>query len=300
MLVNASTLGGIFTNFRAVYADSFETFQAEQTALGMMVQTIDSQTREEDLAWIGAVPRMREWIGDRQPADLAAESFSVKPRDFEASIKVLRNDIEDDRLNIYKPKIQDLAREAAQHPLSLACDVLNAANSTLCYDGQYLCDTDHPQVAGMAAFSNKGTSALTYATAKATRLAMRKFADEEGRYLGVMPTHIVCGPDLADTAEELVSSQYKPDSTVANGEPNVLRGLKVLVLPYITGTKWFMVDTTKNVKPLVRVNRKAPEFTAADDPTDASIFMRKEFYYGVDGRYDVVPGWPQAIYGQFP
>jgi len=300
MLVNASTLGGIFTNFRATYVDSFESFQAEQTALGMLVQTIDSQTREEDLAWIGAVPRMREWIGDRQPADLAAESFSVRPRDFEASIKVLRNDIEDDRLNIYKPKIQDLAREAASHPLSLACDVLNAANSTLCYDGQYLCDTDHPAVAGMAAFSNKGTSSLTYANAKATRLAMRKFADEKGRYLGVNPGHLVVGPDLADTAEEITGSAYKPDSTVANSEPNVLRGLKVLMLPYITGSKWFMADTSLSVKPLVRINRKAPEFVAADDPSDATLFMRKEFYYGVDGRYDVVPGWPQAIYGQFP
>lgn len=299
MEMNKAAHAGLTTNFRFIYTQEFDASTPE---VAPFVDEYTSTNAKEDMAWISGIPTMREWIGDRQPRDVVDSSFSVTFRKYEASIKVKADDIRDDNVGKYTPLIRGLAREAAHHMDRLVADLIDAAGTTLCYDGQPLVDDSHPAYGGFAAFDNKGTTALTAdatgaAAISAGKIAMSSYKDDKGRKLGLKATHLVVPAELEDIARALVESPYKIDAVTTN-TPNPNRNLKVIVLPLLgDATNWYLVDSNAVVKPVIRIVRKAPVFTAADNPSDVDIFMKDEWYYGVDSRLAVVPGFPQAIYG---
>ena len=50
------------------------------------------------------------------------------------------------------------------------------------------------------------------------------------------------------------------------------------------GTPWFLLDTTRAVKPLIWQTRKAFNLVRMDAETDEHVFSAGQFRYGVDGR----------------
>lgn len=64
-----------------------------------------------------------------------------------------------------------------------------------------------------------------------------------------------------------------------------------------SGTPWFLLCTTRPLKPIIYQERKAPVFTAKDRETDDNVFERNEFVYGVDMRCNVGYGLPQLAWG---
>jgi phage major head subunit gpT-like protein len=64
-----------------------------------------------------------------------------------------------------------------------------------------------------------------------------------------------------------------------------------------SGTPWFLLDTSKVLKPLVWQLRKSGQFVALDNPTDENVFNRKEFQYGWDGRGNAGYGFWQFSWG---
>ena len=64
-----------------------------------------------------------------------------------------------------------------------------------------------------------------------------------------------------------------------------------------SSTPWFLLDTTKPIKPLIYQLRRAYEFVAMDDPKDDNVFSKKQFLYGVDGRGAAGYGLWQMAFG---
>ncbi len=62
-----------------------------------------------------------------------------------------------------------------------------------------------------------------------------------------------------------------------------------------TGTAWFLLDTTRMIKPFIFQRRRDYEFVRLDRPDDANVFEKKQFLYGVDGRMNAGYGlWQLA------
>jgi phage major head subunit gpT-like protein len=62
------------------------------------------------------------------------------------------------------------------------------------------------------------------------------------------------------------------------------------------GTAWYLMCTTRALKPLIWQPRQSFDLNALDKPTDPNVFMRKQFIYGVDGRGNAGFGfWQMAI-----
>lgn len=77
------------------------------------------------------------------------------------------------------------------------------------------------------AFASKQT--LDATNVKATLTAMASQKDDDGTPLGVMGTHFVCSPALAEAANDLFNKE-----NLAGGEANTLRGrLQVVVSPWL-------------------------------------------------------------------
>ncbi len=141
MILNAANLSILNQSFSAAFQLGLG---GAQPMWGQIATLVPSTTAEQKYAWLGKFTKFREWIGERQYQNLAQHDYAVKNKTWENTVTVTRDEIEDDHYGIYKPVIQQLGQDAAEHPDELVFSLLKAAFSTPCYDGQYFFDTDHP------------------------------------------------------------------------------------------------------------------------------------------------------------
>jgi phage major head subunit gpT-like protein len=64
-----------------------------------------------------------------------------------------------------------------------------------------------------------------------------------------------------------------------------------------SGTPWFLMDTTRALKPIIYQERKKPEFVPKDRLNDDNVFTNREFQYGSDHRCNVGYGFWQFAWG---
>lgn len=296
MLVNAQNLTAVFINLKTIFNKAFEAAPSQWQRTTMLVPSGSSQN---DYAWLSRFPRMRKWLGDKVIKSLAAFKYTIVNDDWETTIEVDRNDIEDDQIGIYAPMAQEAGFSSKQLPDEIDADLKNGAFTGLCYDGQYFYDTDHP-VAG-ASVSNKGTAALSAATTAAAaasygaaRTAIMSITDDEGRPLALIPDVLEVPPALEATARLICESDKLTDQS-----PNPWKGTaEVLVNPRLTSsTSWFLHVTNRPLKPYVFQQRKAPVFVSQTDMNADNVFMRKNYLFGAEARCAGGYGLWQMSYG---
>jgi len=285
MLVNKAAIAAVFLTLKTTFNNAFEATPAQWQKTAMLVPSGSSQN---DYTWLSAFPKMRKWIGDKVLKSLEAFKYTVVNDDFEATVGVNRNDIEDDNLGIYAPQAQMAGYSAKQLPDEIVADLKNNAFASVCYDGQYFYDDDHPVGEAKVSVSNKGTvvlsgatQALAVASYGVARTAIMSFKDDDGRPLGLVPNVLEVPPALELQGKRLVAMEKLADDT-----PNPYFGTAELVVnPRLTSTTaWFLHCTQMPVKPFVYQERKAPVFVEQTDAQTDNVFMRKTFRFGAEAR----------------
>lgn len=224
MLITAAVLNALRTGFQTSFQRGFDS---EASIYEQIATTVPSSTKSNTYGWLGQWPDMREWVGDRLLKSMQEHGYSITNKDWESTVEVDRNDVEDDNLGMYTPMFEASGQAARRKPDQLVFSLLKAGEATLCYDGQNYFDTDHPVAAEV-----DGTGAVV---------------------------------------------------TVSNVQAGA-------------AAPWYLLDTSRPLKPLIFQNRKAPQFTAMDTATDENVFMRKKFRYGVDSRSNVGFGFWQMAF----
>lgn len=105
---------------------------------------VPSSSAANFYGWLKDLPGIAEWVGERQLAELGKHGYSITNKTFESSIKVKRDDVDDDQIGMYSVIAQNYGRQVALFPDQLSFPLLVAGFSTLCFDGQNYFDTDHP------------------------------------------------------------------------------------------------------------------------------------------------------------
>ena len=296
MIVNKANLEAVFLNLKTIFNKAFEAAPSLWEKTTMLVPSGSSQNNYN---WLSQFPRMRKWIGDKVLKQFEAFKYAIVNDDWEATVEVKRNDIDDDTLGIYAPRAQSAGYSAKQLPDEIDADLKNDAFAALCYDGQYFYDTDHP-VAG-ASVSNTGTAALSNATQAAAaasygaaRTAIMEFKDDEGRPLALVPDVLEVPPALEAVGRMLLENDKLADDT-----PNPYKGTaKLLVNPRLTSrTAWFLHVTSMPVKPFIYQERKKPVFVQQTMPDSDDVFMRATFKFGAEARCAGGYGFWQMSYG---
>lgn len=154
MIINQANLTGIYKSFSTIFNQAFDAAPSQRDLVAM---TVPSAGKSVDYKWLGDFPMMREWLGDRVIKDLSAFHYEIINKSYEATIEVDRDDIRDDQVGVYTPMIQGLGNGAKVHPDILVFALLAAGFSTVCFDGQYFFDDDHP--VGSGSVSNDGGGA---------------------------------------------------------------------------------------------------------------------------------------------
>jgi phage major head subunit gpT-like protein len=269
-----------------------------------LASEVPSNTEQNVYGWIGKLPKMREWLGERYMNNPAARSYTIVNKTYEDTIKIPREKFEDDQYGIYMPAIELLGQEAKVLPDRLIANLLDTgdAAASIGFDGQSFFSANHPtdpDNAASAVQSNLVTaSPLTAANVQKVYAQMRNFTGEDGLPLGIRPTHLVVSPAHELDAGQLCEMEFIAPAGAQFGlnaasvvQSNVLKGkLKPLVVEWLdqsTANKkdtWYLIDASKPVKPFIWQMRRPLASTYLNNLTDANVFLRKEFIYGVDER----------------
>lgn len=302
LLVNKDTLSNIFTGLKTIFNNALKAMPGSWQTTAMEVPSTGAG---EDYAWLSRFPKMRKWVGDKFVKALEAGKYYKKNEDWETTIAVSRNDIDDDRLGIYNTQALSAGESAGELRDIIVDDLKNGAFANECMDGQYFYDTDHPlkNSDGVASsVSNKGTAALVatnLAAAKASygaaREAIMGFTDSEGMPLRLIPDVLEVPPALEAVAKILCEADKLQDNS-----PNPYKGTaKVLVNPALSSaTAWMLHVTSKqSIKPFIIQMRKAPVFVSQTSMENDEVFNRAEFKFGAEARATGVYGFWQLSYG---
>ena len=159
MIINRANLDTLFASYNAAFRQGLVGMQADSQFM-TVAMTVRSGTSEEVYPWLGKIPGLKEWIGERVVENLQSHGFTIRNKDYEDTISVDRNQIEDDQYGVYSTMFTALGEAVAAHPDELVWPLLKAGFTTACYDGQNFFDTDHP-VLNVGTVSNTGGGAGT-------------------------------------------------------------------------------------------------------------------------------------------
>lgn len=142
MIVNRENLAGLRTGYSAAMQRGIAGVAAAQR--DRVSTRVPASQKSQTYGWLGELPEVREWIGPRVVQNLAEHDYTIKEKAWELTVGVDKDDIETDNLGHYALKFEAIGRSTVTKPERLVWDLFKAGFSTLCYDGQYYFDTDHP------------------------------------------------------------------------------------------------------------------------------------------------------------
>lgn len=221
----------------------------------------------EKYGWIGNMPGMREWLGERQFSELRSANFVLENKHWESSLAIKKTDLADDNLGQYGPVLEQLGIEAAHHPDELWFSVLEQGESTACFDGQFFFDTDH--VWGNSGSQSNDITSTVVSTSAPTvaeiKTAIRKmvrsmlaFKNDQGKLynrptVGRLNDLTLLVPlALRDLVYDALESELISNSSnVVVDRPNIVSS------PYLTSdVKLYLFKTGEAVKPFVFQRRE--------------------------------------------
>ena len=290
MEITQSNISGLTTGYKVAFNKQLED---TKIVYEQFTTKIQSQTKYEDYPFLGQMPGMKEWIGDREIQNFESNNYIVANKSYEDTIAINRDDIEDDQYGKYKPVIQGFADAAARLPQELTVKAMIGGFANKCYDGKAFFATDHKM--GKNVYSNRSTEKLSRIAFRRGRTAMRSLVGDKGRALGIVPDLLVVSP-----TNEYVGREILEEDRLENGASNPDKGLaRLLVLDELATDPdvWFLFCTGKFLKPMIYQERKKPTFTYLTGDKDLNVFMSNKYIYGADARGAAAYGFPQMAYG---
>lgn len=175
-----------------------------------------------------------------------------------AEVTMSREYIADQKYGEIEDLTRDVGRGGRVRVEENCISVLDGAFTTVCYDGQFLIDSDHPYgKTGLAGTqTNITTGPLSDATVKAGINLFNDIRDEAGKRVKMSPFNLITHQNNQWTVATIFNSTLR--SGTANNDTNPLPKLKFSYSTYLASqTAWFM--QAKQHK-LIHFYREKPEF----------------------------------------
>ena len=298
----------------AAYVGYHKTFHDrldKTTGIAQMVATIvETDELIDRQVWLSGNPKMRRWEGDKVLHRYRSESHPIVTAPHEASVEIPKQAIENDKLGLYRPRIDSLPDSFQWGLDELAIVMLCAGIQGIAlgstYDGQNLIDTDHTALSvGGTSQSNKVTGALSATTYNLAWTRLLGLVDENGIPVNVAGKRmkLVVGPANREAARDIIDQQ-----TQANGEQNMDRGTAdLIVTPWIragtvivngvsvtmTGLEWFLIPEGSSAI-LIHVKQR-PVFLSVEE--GEFVFRTGIYLYGFECEIGAAYGLWQEIVG---
>lgn len=269
----------------AAFVKAFNNSEDPSDVMPFIMETT-STSNKEDYGWLGQAPSMTEWVDERKLKTLNEFDYEIPNKDYEGTLSVDRNAIDDDQLGNVKTRIDDLARKAKIHPRKLFINALIDGTTELCYDGQPFFSASHEE--------GKSGTQSNLVTGTGTTLAQLQndidnaeerllgFKDDTGEPWneGEVKVGIVCHSSLKNAFIRLNTLEQ-----IASGS-NPMKG-RISQITYSSRfadkNSYYLADISEGMKPIIKQKRQDPVFRALEGDSEAG-FMRKKYHYGIDYR----------------
>ncbi len=246
--------------------------------LQILLMQISSTGSSEKYGWFGDVPEVKEWIGDKTAGSIEDYELEIQNKDFYTAIAIDKNEIEDDRTGIIKPRIDSMIQAVVDHKIDLIAALIINGGTGLAYDGQPFFSDRDPNDNLLV---GTGTTVEQLKTdIRAARTAMMKFQSDTGRIMGLEMDTILCPPDLEGLILEACNSA--PGAQTYNPLSKWIK--TVISLPSLIDTDdWYGFCTAKAVKPFVYQARQEPKPIL----DDTEVRRNRKLTYSVELRGNV-------------
>ena len=284
-----------FQKMTSIAAPSGQFFNAETST--------SSVEYSQGLGDFGLVPEYNSATAEGAGATIPYDSFNklyektFTHKEYAKGVAIERKLWDDDQRGNIKRRARSLGNSfgttIATHQASVFNNAFSA--SVVGSDSVALCSASHPNRPDdpLTLHSNKGSSALSYASVVATLSAAQRFEDDRGNPLPVVLRTLLVPIELQAKAYEITNALGKPGG--ADNDANFLnaQNMNVVVDPYLTDTNnWFMIDPSAAQEHLMWFWRVRAELTL-DPSSDYNLVAKYRGYM----RYSF--GWDDFrwIYG---
>ena len=291
MVINQQNMSGIFMGHSTAFNKAFEETEVNYPRIAM---TVPSSTRENTYAWMGQIPVMREWIGEREIQNLMEYEYVIKNKTFESTIKIPVEDIADDQYGVYAPVLSEVGMSAKKHPDTLIFELVGKGFTEKGYDGVPFFSDSHPMGRGKTAQSNMGTARLDADSYAWARRQMMTLKGDKGKMLNIVPDLLVVSPQNEAVARMILFADLIAGSSNVNKNT-----CDLLVIPELAAypDQWYLLCTKRYVRPFVFQEREKARLICKNRDTDDNVFFDNEVLYGVTARCNVGYGMWQLAYG---
>jgi len=270
-------------------------------AYAPIATTLNMDAKSIDLVDLGASPMPTENKGKPQVQDYIEKKLTVTPKDWDITVFISYNAVKDDKTGELDRKVRSAGENFQLHISNLCFQALNdgeaSTNFGLCYDGLPFFDNSHVD-AGAAYTSvqdNKNATVLSLDNFETTRVAARKFRQDQGEFCDYNYNLLVVSPELERIAANITNNPTAYDT--ANRENNPYAGnTKYIVSPKLDSTAWILTAADLSIKPIIVAMREQPNLQSAwFDPETAD---GGRYYFKFYARYNHFYGdWRTAIMG---
>lgn len=297
MDITAANLDILFRQASNLYQGALESTQVIYPEIATI---FPMATQEITMAFLDRVPLFRKWHGNRNLNNGFAHSRTLVAEPWEGNVVLDKFHIEDENLAVFGLGMQQLGEAAKKwQDTMLMPFIASGITSVLGYDGVAPYSTAHPLLGGIAGGIPNGapttqsnlflSTALTYDNYTSVRQAMRAWVGADGAPLGITPDVLMVPPQLEGAAKLILEADFLANIQATPNAPqtNVWKNsARLVVNPWLASkpTNWWLLDTSKVIKPFGVFQRQAPTMTALTSPTDANVFMNHQFIWGAEAR----------------
>lgn len=305
-----------FQNASAVYRTLFQ-----EAFVGKENSNFEAYTHQEGVTgtsfeyrFLSALPRLREWAGNKQFKSTRANKHRIEVKDYEASTSVSKVDWNGDPTGVGSSLRQWLSATRGLINAVVVAKLLRGATDT-CYDGQPLFSSAHPNGVDGATQSNTSTNAFSQANYRTAVAQMRALKDEGGAALGIKPDLLMVGPALEYTARDVIEARSRVvavDNTGVESGTRVaaaaienvssMDGVRLVIEDEIAGGKnasgaattnyWFLMDSRFPCMVVATLEALTPK----DDVNEFKA-NTPDFKFSIEGQMAIGYGLWQGVYG---
>jgi len=289
MIYNTSVLKkGIDARFHSQYSAMLG--RPHLALMERLFTRVASNGAYEDYAWLGDVPGVREWVGDKTMGSIKDYDYTIKNKDWYDGFAIDRNELEDQQVQAINPRVDMLAMGVAQWPSELVVDLIENGDSNLAYDGNaFFSNRSNDNL-----LSGSGTTVANIQTdISDARSTMMKFTSDSGRVMGLIGDTLVVPPELESnfleaTRAATVGSNATSDSIGYN--PIASYGMTVIPMPELSDSNdWYMFATNAPLRPFIFQQRSGVR-TVLDD---TEVDRNRKLYYSAEMRGNAGYGFYQ-------
>src|ERR1051326_191725 len=295
------TLAGLRTEFDGAYQ------KAQENPDWRLVATeLETTLPSQDWVYLGHGAVMRQFTDEAEDQSVNSTKYTLSDIIYKGRLKIQRKMLEDDQYSLLMKRVRAMAQEPVRHWNQLAYQGLVNGFTTKGPDGQNFFASTHAESGTNQ--SNTTTNTLSDANLETAVVAMMAYQNDKGLPMEIKPDTLVVGPKLSRRAWNLIAQdvvvKLPGDGTAGSGATaytpygNYFNGrFKLVVNPYITGFQWFLMDTSREVLPILMQSRSDVPITLESDMDQPMARMQEEYRFDARGRYVQGYGLWQTCYG---